>query len=108
MTIQEWLSGLEYKKNPSGAIFNSQDVCVLDITGFGVFSRIFPSTEKSLEFLDSVGQFVLEAINEKLENDKEKDRIWKVIQAMLPPIDEETRIKIEKQLSKEPYGNTNN
>lgn len=82
MKVEEWLSGLEYD---SAGMFitkhiNGGPVKVLDIRGWSTLVKSFDSEDKAALFQDAVGEFILQAINEKLENDKSKENIWKLIE----------------------------
>lgn len=102
MTVQEWLSDLKY--DPEGQIICKNDDGfnkILDIRGWATLQKVFPSIEEAGKFQDSVGQFVLEAINEKLENDRDKEETWKNIAAGLNiSIEEAKKVKIEGKYDK--------
>lgn len=75
MTIQQWLKDAYYdpfgqyiwSKQPDGG---SQMVC--DIRGWGALQHEFDTMEEAGKFQDDVGQFIAEAINEKLQRLKEQ------------------------------------
>lgn len=102
MTVQEWLSGLEY--NSDGITIektiSGSPVVILDIRGWSTLVSNLGNTDKAALFQDSVGQFVLEAINEKLENDKQKKEEWAKIQAVMntPEYKEEQRLQLISEI----------
>jgi hypothetical protein len=81
MKVSEWLSNLEYDSHSMTIekIVNNSSVVVIDIRGWSTIVKSLGSENRAAVFQDSVGEFVLEAINEKLENDKTKQQIWEVI-----------------------------
>jgi len=81
MKVQEWLSGLEYDADGMTIekTVNNSQVIIFDIKGWSTIVNSLGNEHKAALFQDSVGEFILEAINEKLQNDKEKDRVWKLI-----------------------------
>lgn len=81
MKIEEWLSNLKYDSEIQ--MIHKDNIKILDIRGWGSLVRSFPSTEEAAKFQDSVGEFVISAINEKLENDKFKINLWDNIQKRL-------------------------
>ena len=95
MKVSEWLSDLRYDSDgiTIEKTINDSSVVILDIRGWSTITNNLGSTDKAALFQDSVGQFVLEAINEKLENDKQKEGIWKLIAKGLNITVEEAKSK---------------
>jgi TPP-dependent 2-oxoacid decarboxylase len=81
MKVEEWLSNLKYESHGMTIekIVNGSSVVVIDIRGWSTIVKSLGSENRAAVFQDSVGEFILEAINEKLENDKTKQKIWEVI-----------------------------
>jgi hypothetical protein len=48
---------------------------VLSIRGWGAIQHLFENSEEAAEFQDELGNFIAEAINEKIEKLKQKDKI---------------------------------
>ena len=42
---------------------------LLDVRGWGVIQKLFKNEDEACEFQDSLGAFIAEAINEKLERE---------------------------------------
>lgn len=110
MTVQEQLSDLEYD---SDGMFITKHidggpVKVLDIRGQSTIVNSLGSENRAALFQDKVGRFVLEAINEKLENDKQKEKVWEKIQEDLADKGADFHLMVEKELNKKQNGNTNN
>lgn len=79
MTIEQWLKDAYYdpfgqyiwSKQPNGSgQGTSQMVC--DIRGWGALQHEFDTMEEAEKFQDKVGQFIAQAINEKLQRLKEE------------------------------------
>lgn len=53
---------------------------ILDIRGWGVIEKMFKNSQEAFEFQDEVGEWVADAINEKLKrewrDDEEEDGFW--------------------------------
>jgi hypothetical protein len=79
MKVSEWLSNLEYDSDGICITkdINNDFIKILDIRGWSTLSKAFDSMDRAALFQDSVGEFILEAINEKLENDKQKKELCK-------------------------------
>ncbi len=78
MTIEKWLKNLTY--SPDATMIFSVDKggdhnLVLQVRGWGaLISGPFPGKEsEAAKFQDSIGEFVVEAIKEKLKNDATND-----------------------------------
>lgn len=67
--IKDWLSNVYYD-NESATIFNKTDdgkiQQVLDIRGWGRIQNLFAELDDAANFQDKVGEFVAEAIREKI------------------------------------------
>lgn len=75
-TIETWLSDVYYDEWGTH-IWNRVDKeggsqLIADIRGWGRLQNEFKTEEEAIEFQDSVGQFIVEAIREKIERLKEK------------------------------------
>ena len=76
MTIEKWLSNLHYDKfsqtiwNKAGDDGDAQ--MVADIRGWGFIQYRFDTAGEAAKFQDEVGEFVAEAIREKIERLKNK------------------------------------
>ncbi len=79
MTIQEWFkSGVQYDSEGTQiwAIEKTKDADYLhhvaDVRGWGELQNLFKlDMDKAAEFQDKVGKFIAEAINEKLERERQ-------------------------------------
>lgn len=103
MIIQEWLSGLEYDSHGMTIekSVNGSPIIVIDIRGWSTIVSSLGSEHKAALFQDLVGKFVLEAINEKLENDEQKEKIWKVIKEGITEKDIDELNSIPRDVLKE-------
>jgi len=78
MTIKEWFkSGVQYDNEDTQiwAVDKQKDADYLhhvaDVRGWGEMQNLFKlDMNKAAEFQDSVGKFIAEAINEKLERER--------------------------------------
>lgn len=81
MTLKEWLGDVQYDAN-SMSIWNKassarfgekvqQPVC--DIRGWSLIRMAIPDETEAINFQDGVGQFIAEAIREKMEREKTKN-----------------------------------
>jgi hypothetical protein len=73
MKVEEWLKDLEYDSD--GICITKNRIVVLDIKGWFTLVDTFNNENLAAVFQDEIGKFVLEAINEKLKNDKFKKKI---------------------------------
>lgn len=68
-TIKDWLSNVYYD-NESATIFNKTDdgkiQQVLDVRGWGRIQNLFAELNDAANFQDKVGEFIAEAIREKI------------------------------------------
>jgi len=46
----------------------------IDLRGWGAIRNVFKTDKEAAEFQDAVGQWVVNAINEKIENDKKAEQ----------------------------------
>lgn len=72
MTIAEYIGdNLYYDKNSAqilsgGEGTNTDFRMIADVRGWGALTNIFKDEGKAVEFQDQLGQFIADAINEKL------------------------------------------
>jgi len=69
--LKNYLSDLHYSENVT-AILDVSNQKVLDIRGWGRIIYMFEEYEEGEAFQNEVGKFVLDAINEKLNNELSK------------------------------------
>lgn len=102
MKVSEWLSGLEYDSHGMTIekTVNGSSVIIIDIRGWSTIVNSLGSENRAALFQDEVGKFILEAINEKLENDKQKKEEWAKIQAVMntPEYKEEQRLQLISEI----------
>lgn len=76
MTIEKWLSDLSYDGftqtiwNNNGNVEDSQMIC--HIRGWGFLQYEFNTVDEACKFQDEVGEFIVQAIREKIEIVKQK------------------------------------
>ena len=51
---------------------NGEQQLIVDVRGWGAIQNLFSTTEEAMKFQDEVGQWITDAINEKLT------KAWKV------------------------------
>lgn len=76
MTIEQWLSDVYYDKWGTH-IWNKEDKdggsqLVAEIRGWGRLQHEFQTQRESEKFQDEVGEFIVQAIREKIERLKNK------------------------------------
>ena len=75
MTVQEYLKNGVFTLNYSTQVFTKNEVkgdqLVLDIRGFGYLRHALKNENNAAEFQERVARFVVDAINEKLEREKQ-------------------------------------
>ena len=75
MTIEKWLSDVYYDEYGTNIWNKEQDGAnqliaeVIQIRGWGRLQNEFSTQEESYKFQDEVGQFITQAIREKIERD---------------------------------------
>jgi hypothetical protein len=72
MTIEKWLSDVYYDEYGTHIWNKEQDggnQLVAEIRGWGRLQNEFPTLKESDKFQDEVGQFIVQAIREKIERD---------------------------------------
>jgi hypothetical protein len=72
MTIEKWLSDVYYDEYGTNIWNKEQDggnQLVAEIRGWGRLQNEFPTLSQSDKFQDEVGQFITQAIREKIERD---------------------------------------
>ena len=70
-TVRSFL-GKSVSYHPLGTCIMTDDknIMILDVRGWGEIQHLFDTNAKSEYFQDQIGEFVTQAINEKLINDK--------------------------------------
>ena len=73
MTIEKWLSNVEYDKFGGTYIWNKEQdgsiEMVATIRGWGAIQNLFETNGEAEKFQDAVGEFIAQAIKEKIERD---------------------------------------
>lgn len=75
MTIEKWLSDVyydEYGTHVWNKEQNGGNQLVADIRGWGRLQNEFSTQEQAEKFQNEVGQFIVQAIKEKISRDYEK------------------------------------
>ena len=49
---------------------NDELVHLLDVGGWGAIQNMFPTQEEAMKFQDKIGEFIVDAINEKIERNE--------------------------------------
>jgi hypothetical protein len=72
MVIEKWLSNVQYDKYGTH-IWNVEQndgmQMIADIRGWGAIQNLFKTEEEASRFQDDVGEFIAQAIREKVERD---------------------------------------
>jgi hypothetical protein len=76
MTIEQWLSDVYYD-NWGTHIWNKEDKdggsqLVAEVRGWGRLQNEFETKDEAAKFQDEVGEFIVQAIREKIEQLKNK------------------------------------
>lgn len=75
-TIEWFIGHAEFDKNGGGYIWgvdkNSNYQMIAEVRGWGAIQQLFKHEIEAAVFQDKIGQFIAEAINEKLEREKTK------------------------------------
>ena len=71
MTVEKWLSDVYYDEWGTH-IWNKVDAdggsqLIADVRGWGAIQNLFKTPEEAEKFQDEVGEFITQAIREKLE-----------------------------------------
>ena len=72
MTVKKWLKDVYYDQQGQ-MIFSIKDghcQMIADIRGWGAIQHLFDESVKAENFQDEVGQFIVDAIKEKLNKDQ--------------------------------------
>ena len=73
MKIEKWLSNVEYDQYGGTYIWNKEKddsvEMVATIRGWGALQNEFKTQEEAGKFQDEVGEFIAQAIREKVERD---------------------------------------
>jgi hypothetical protein len=76
MTIQQWLSNVYYDKFFIMILNKECEDCpiqiVAEVRGWGRLQNEFETKDEAAKFQDEVGEFIVEAIREKIERLKNK------------------------------------
>jgi hypothetical protein len=76
MTIEKWLSNVKYYAEGGTYIWNEDEKgelqMIADIRGWGALQYEFKTEEEAFDFQDEVGEFIAQAIREKVERDFKK------------------------------------
>jgi hypothetical protein len=76
MTIEKWLSDVYYDAEASTYIWNKTEngelEMIASIRGWGTLQYHFETDEEAFDFQDEVGEFIAQAIREKVERDFKK------------------------------------
>ena len=71
MTIEKWLSDVYYDDCGGTQIWNKEkdggSQLVAEVRGWGAIQQLFGTHKECIEFQNSVGEFIVEAIKEKLQ-----------------------------------------
>lgn len=72
MTIKEWLSNVKYDKFGT-YIWNTEEdggnQMVAEVRGWGALQNEFKTEQEAGKFQDEVGEFIVQAIREKVERE---------------------------------------
>ena len=71
MTIKEWLSNVKYDKYGQYLWNTEKDGSQMigEVRGWGALQHEFKTEEEASKFQDEVGEFIAQAIREKVERD---------------------------------------
>ena len=73
MTIQKWLKNVKYDQYGGTYIWSEDEKegceMVATVRGWGALQRVFKTEEEAAKFQDEVGEFITQAIREKVERD---------------------------------------
>lgn len=67
MSIKEYIGKAEYNADGQMIFCGKDEQHLCDIRGWGRINKLFGFHSKAIAFQDSVGQFIADAINEKLQ-----------------------------------------
>ena len=68
MTVQEWLKDVKCEHR---YLFSDDGKMVAEVRGWGTLQYVFKTAEEAAKFQDKVGDFIAEAINEKIDRLKQ-------------------------------------
>jgi hypothetical protein len=74
MTKEEWLKGLTYDARTQSLLDNKSNK-IIDLRGWAKLQKEFDTLDKCNNFQEGIGQFIIDAINEKLEKEKQLKQI---------------------------------
>lgn len=73
MTIQKWLKNVKYDQYGGTYIWSEDEKggleMVATVRGWGALQQDFKTEEQAAKFQDEVGEFIAQAIREKIERD---------------------------------------
>jgi hypothetical protein len=76
MTIEKWLSNVKYDVDGGTYIWNEDEKgelqMIASVRGWGALQHEFKTEEEAENFQDEVGEFIAQAIREKVERDFKK------------------------------------
>jgi hypothetical protein len=76
MTIEKWLSNVKYDAEAGTYIWNKEKdgsiQMIGEVRGCGALQHEFKTEEEAENFQDEVGEFIAQAIREKVERDFKK------------------------------------
>jgi tRNA nucleotidyltransferase/poly(A) polymerase len=73
MKIEEWLKDARYDDEGMSIMAGDRaNHYIADLRGWGKLLYLFPTHDDALKFQDSVGEFIVQAIIEKLERKETK------------------------------------
>lgn len=77
MTIEKWLKNVKYDQYGGTYIWNEDEKgglqMVATVRGWGALQNEFKTEEEAGKFQDEVGEFIAQAIREKVERDFKLD-----------------------------------
>ena len=77
-TIKDFINEAKFDDAGGGYIWGVQKdgtlQMIAEVRGWGAICNLFPKPRDAEKFQDSVGQFIVDAINEKLSNDAAKSK----------------------------------
>jgi hypothetical protein len=67
-SVKKWLGKELYYSAEGQMIFTKDHQLVADIRGWGALIHCFETLNEASDFQDEIGQFIVDAINEKLKS----------------------------------------
>lgn len=82
MTKEQWLSNVSYDKFGGMYLWNKEpdggSQMVAEVRGWGALHHYFDTPEEATKFQNEVGEFIAEAIREKIERQKTQGDVKKI------------------------------